>query len=190
MIARTSGLCGLCTFVVPVIVHRRVSAPHVPTPNLTLRSYTPADLAAMYALDVACFARPFRFTRAAMRRYAESPNARVLIADLNTDANTILAGFIILHVETAPNGRAGYIMTLDVDPSYRRLGIAARLMAAAERDARAQNCAALVLHVHTANAPAVAFYERIGFTRSHRVQAFYGPSLDAFVYHKLLLPPI
>ena len=72
---------------------------------IQLRGYEPRDLDTMFRLDEACFEEPFRFTRLAMQRFAESREARVVIAD--SDGN--LAGFAILHVE----GRVGYIVTLD-----------------------------------------------------------------------------
>ena len=61
---------------------------------MRLRGYQADDLDAMHALDVVCFERPFRFTRGAMRRFAEAKKARVVVAE-EGDA---LVGFVILHV--------------------------------------------------------------------------------------------
>lgn len=83
----------------------------------------------MHALDVVCFERPFRFTRGAMRRFAEVKKARVVIAE-EDDA---LVGFVILHLEEGEEGRTGYIITLDMEPGQRRRGIAGLLMREAER---------------------------------------------------------
>jgi [ribosomal protein S18]-alanine N-acetyltransferase len=137
----------------------------------------------MHALDVVCFEKPFRFTRSAMRRFAEARNARVVIAE-ESDA---LVGFVILHIEEAEKGRVGYIITLDVVPELRRRGIAEALMSEAERRAQMDGCAALVLHVFTGNEVAIRFYADMGFVRLHQVEEFYGPGVDAWVYHKLLL---
>jgi ribosomal-protein-alanine N-acetyltransferase len=142
------------------------------------------DLDAMYALDVVCFERPFRFTREAMRRFAEAKKARVVIAE----ESGVLAGFVILHVEAGQDGRSGYVVTLDVDPAFRRRGIAALLMSEVERQARVEGCEAIVLHVFVGNEAAVGFYDRAGFARSHRDEEFYGRGLDAWVYYKLLEP--
>ena len=137
----------------------------------------------MHALDVVCFERPFRFTRDAMRRFAEAKHARVVIAE-EDDA---LVGFVILHMEEVEEGRIGYVVTLDVVPELRRRGIARALMNDAERQARVDGCAALVLHVYTDNEAAIRFYDRAGFARLHRVEGFYGPGVDAWVYHEFLL---
>jgi ribosomal-protein-alanine N-acetyltransferase len=152
--------------------------------TLTLRGYFPTDLDALYALDVVCFAPPFRFSRAAMRRFAEARNAVVVIAD---HAGTV-AGFCILHIERVRTQRIGYIVTLDIAPAYRRQGLAQTLMAEAERQAQAAGCAQLALHVSTGNDAALRFYARIGFTPIGLEPSFYGRELDAQLWRKPLLP--
>ena len=152
--------------------------------GIKLRSYRAGDADAMHALDVVCFERPFRFTRGAMRRFAEVKKARVIVADEGGK----LAGFVILHLEEDEEGRTGYIITLDVEPAQRRKGIAGLLMRDVERQAHMDGCAALVLHVFAGNEAAIRFYDRAGFVRSHRAEDFYGAGLDAWVYHKLLAP--
>jgi ribosomal-protein-alanine N-acetyltransferase len=136
----------------------------------------------MHALDVVCFEKPFRFTRSAMRRFAEAKKARVVIAE-ERDA---LVGFVILHIEDAEKWRVGYIITLDVVPELRRRGIAEALMGEAEQRAHMDGCGALVLHVFTGNEVAIRFYVDMGFVRSRRAEGFYGPGIDAWIYHKLL----
>jgi ribosomal-protein-alanine N-acetyltransferase len=151
---------------------------------LLLRGYRAGDLDAMHALDVVCFERPFRFTRSAMRRFAEAKKARVVLAE----ESGVLVGFVLLHLEDMEQGRAGYVVTLDVAPEHRRRGVAGQLMRAAESQARAEGCAAVVLHVFIGNGSAIRFYERIGFARLQREEDFYGPGMDAWVFHKRLLP--
>ena len=151
---------------------------------MILRNYDPADLDAMHALDIACFERPFRFTRRAMQRFAEAKKARVIISERNDQ----VAGFCILHIEHAEHGRAAYIVTLDVAPEHRRHGIARALMLQAELLAAQAGCTMMALHVFTGNAAATAFYESAGFLPSHRSPGFYGAGLDALVFHKTLVP--
>lgn len=60
----------------------------------------------------------------------------------------------------------GYIMTLGVRESHRRLGIGSRALDEIMQLLRARTvCAEAVLHVKLANEAAVAFYERAGFER-------------------------
>ena len=150
--------------------------------EIGLRGFRAEDVDAMYALDVMCFEKPFRFSRGAMRRFAEAKNALVVIAE-EGDA---LVGFVILDVEMGKKGRTGYVVTLDVDPAFRRRGVAALLMDEVERQARADGCGAIVLHVFVGNESAMKFYASAGYARSHREEEFYGRGLDAWVYYKLL----
>jgi ribosomal protein S18 acetylase RimI-like enzyme len=150
--------------------------------GIRFRSYRADDLHGMHALDVVCFAKPFRFSRAAMRRFSEAANARVILAEDQDE----LVGFVILHIEEAESERVGYIVTLDVSPHRRRLGIAGDLMEQAEQQALEQGCSALFLHVFTGNESALRFYANHGLIRSRREENFYGPKMDAWVFHKLL----
>jgi ribosomal-protein-alanine N-acetyltransferase len=149
---------------------------------MILRGYEPGDLDAMHALDMMCFERPFLFARSAMRRFAEAPKARVVIAEMDG----MMAGFGILHIEQVGKVWAGYIVTLDVDPSLRRSGIAGAVMHETEALAAKAGCSMMALHVFVGNASAIAFYERLRYVLSHRVEAFYGPGLDAWVFQKPL----
>jgi [ribosomal protein S18]-alanine N-acetyltransferase len=154
----------------------------VKTVGITLRPYRAKDLDAMHALDVVCFDKPFRFSRSAMRRFAEAKTARVVIAE-EDDA---LVGFVILDIEATEEESLGYIVTLDVSPPHRRRGLAGQLMQEAERVAIRAGCVAIVLHVFTGNEPAVRFYAGRGFLQAHRERGFYGRGIDAWVFHKPL----
>ncbi|MBW4037612.1 MAG: GNAT family N-acetyltransferase [Acidobacteria bacterium] len=103
---------------------------------MQFRAYCAKDADPMYALDVACFERPFRFSRGTMRRFAEAKNARVIVAE----ERGALVGFVIVDVEASGEGRVGYVVTLDVDPGCRRRGIARGLMMEAETRARREGC--------------------------------------------------
>jgi len=145
---------------------------------IRIRGYEARDLDAMFRLDEACFEEPFRFTRLAMQRFAESHKARVVIADNDGE----LAGFAILHVE----GRVGYIVTLDVAEDFRRQGLARQLMQAMEREAVDAECGVVGLHVFVSNEAAIKFYERAGYERAGDVPGFYGEGLNAWTYRKKL----
>jgi ribosomal-protein-alanine N-acetyltransferase len=155
--------------------------------ELSFRKYQASAVEAMFQLDEVCFSSHFRFSRAQLKHYAEKKNACVSMA-YRGDA---LAGFSIVHVESASH--QGYVVTLDVEPSFRRAGLAAELMRIGEEQARLQGCSEMLLHVFTGNAGAVAFYDRIGYERLGRTEYFYGRdeqghSVDAWLYRRVLLP--
>lgn len=145
-----------------------------------LRGYRPSDLDAMYALDMICFEPQFRFSRSHMRKFAEAPNARVVVAERDGK----LAGFCIVHLESVNGGTVGYIVTLDVEPALRQQGLGQRLMQVAEQQTLAAGVGGMALHVFTGNESAVRFYECLGYRRLDRARNFYGARTDAWVYVK------
>jgi ribosomal-protein-alanine N-acetyltransferase len=147
--------------------------------EVTLRQYRAEDLEAMYALDIVCFEPAFRFSRRAMRRFAEARGAIPILAEIEGGE---LAGFGIAQMEA----RVGYVVTLDVAPAWRRHGLARRLMAEMEARAAAAGAGTMELHVFAGNAGAMRFYEGIAYGRVGMVEGFYGRGLDALVYAKRL----
>lgn len=148
------------------------------TEPLEFGAFHANDLDAMVALDKACFAPEFLFTRSAMRRFAEARKARVLLAC----AGDSLAGFVIVHLEHTAGERVAYLVTLDVAEVHRRRGVARRLLAEMLDQALAGGCLAMMLHVSAGNSAAIGFYEQHGFTRIRSVPGFYGVGLDAALY--------
>jgi [ribosomal protein S18]-alanine N-acetyltransferase len=143
---------------------------------VTLRAYRPGDWEAMYALDVECFAPEFRFSRRAMRGFAEAPGAVTVLADGGGE----LLGFCVVQME----GPVGYVVTLDVAAAWQRRGLARRMMEDVEAKVRTAGGTGMALHVSTGNVGAMRFYESIGYGRSGMVEGFYGQGLDALVYRK------
>ncbi len=154
-----------------------------PLDGITLRDYRPGDANAVYALDLECFEAPFRFTRRALRRLAEEPDAIVLLAEAHSEnAPPKLAGFVIAHME----GQTAYIVTMDVALNLRRRGLARRLMAETESRAGTAGAHEIALHVYTGNTAAIAFYESLGYGRVRMAENFYARGVHALVYRKEL----
>ena len=156
---------------------------------IELRAYQANDLDALQALDAVCFSTAFRFSRAAMRRFAEARNAIVRVAyePLQEDSVSSLAGFCIVHIEVAPGKqKVGYVVTLDVHPRRRGEGLGKRLMGSLEGLAWERGAVAMLLHVSVANAPAIRLYERLGYVRFGVKEQFYAEGGDAFLYRKPL----
>ena len=142
--------------------------------RLNFRGYEERDLEAMFALDTACFAEPFRFSLRAMRQFARAGNAATVVVE--DDGR--LAGFVIAHLE----GETAYVVTIDVAEEYRRRGVGADLLLRSERAfAGARRVA---LHVFEGNTVAVRFYERLGYLRMGEAKGFYGRGMNAVVFEK------
>lgn len=150
--------------------------------QVVLRPGTPADLDAMFQLDCLCFGPPFRFTRGAMARYARQPGAFITVAECEGR----LIAFLIVQVELSADGAEAYLVTLDVDPAYRRLGIAGRLMAAAEAEAAERSASRLLLHVWSENDEATAFYRHRQYQLIGREPGYYGKGREALILSRQL----
>ncbi len=146
-----------------------------------IRDYCGRDLEGIVRLDDVCFQTVFRFSRESMRLYAEAKNAIALVAE---DEGGETAGFVILHMEETRGGRRGYVVTLDVAPQWRRVGLAGRLMDEGEARVVSAGGEWMELHVFAGNEGAIRFYERRGYERVGLRRGFYGAGLDAIVYQK------
>lgn len=155
---------------------------------MDVRDFRTGDIDRMYALDVLCFDPPFRFSRAAMRRFAGAPNAlvRLAVEPEGAGAAEILLGFGIAHLEPSSPGTEGYVVTLDVAPGARGRGVATLLMTELETAAVEAGARAMSLHVFSGNAAAVSLYEKLGYRYIRTAADFYGRGLDAFVYRRAL----
>jgi len=157
--------------------------------RIELRAYRPEDLQAIAALDNVCFEAPFRFSRAAMKRFVEARNAlnRLAWAVDEDSENAILAGFCVVHVERGRReGLLGYVVTLDIAPPYRRCGLAHRLMRSLEAMAARAGAGEMFLHVAAENHGAIRLYERLGYHPVRREKGFYGEGGDAMAYRRAL----
>ena len=146
--------------------------------HATLRDYRLGDWQPMHALDLVCFEPVFRFSRGAMRAFAEAPGAVTVLAEAEGE----LAGFCVAQLKDC----TGYVVTLDVAPASRRRGLARRLMADAESRLHSAGATDIELHVFTGNAAAIRFYESIGYARVGVAENFYAQCLHALLYRKPL----
>jgi len=150
--------------------------------------YRAGDFEAMHRLDLKCFSPVFQFDAETMRKAAESESAIVAVAERGPGHDMV--GFIILHLQGKGARAYAYVVTLDVSPEARRVGIATLMLAHAEEQARTAGARRIALHVAVDNAGAIQFYERRGYLRAGVARGYYREiGLDAFVYSKQLERP-
>lgn len=96
-----------------------------------------------------------------LAEWRESPLSRVIVAADGRRVAGVLAIHAIPFLEHA--GRRGRVVCLVVDEAYRGQGLGARLMAAAEVEARRLGCTEIEVTSSRARAGAHAFYQRMGY---------------------------
>jgi ribosomal-protein-alanine N-acetyltransferase len=74
-----------------------------------------------------------------------------------------------------------YVQTIGVAPAHQRRGLGATLLTALLDDAKRRGLPRVGLEVRVDNAPAIALYERFGFTRIAVRRRYYPSGADALV---------
>lgn len=121
-----------------------------------IRPYAPRDERAVIRLWVRCdLVVPWNNPRQDIERKLRVNPDLFLVGEIRGNlVATCMAGY---------EGHRGWINYLATDPDYRRQGIAARMMEAAEEKLIAMGCPKINLQVRAGNKDAVAFYEAVGY---------------------------
>jgi ribosomal-protein-alanine N-acetyltransferase len=147
--------------------------------NVLLLPLMPNDANVVAAVHQRSFTRPW--PAADFMRFAHAPECHGVVAW----HNGAIAGFIVICVVCGD----AEILTIAIDPVWRRQGIASSLLARAMENAADQGAEALFLEVGVRNEAALSLYERLGFIRAGRRPKYYstpeGPE-DAIVMKRLL----
>jgi ribosomal-protein-alanine acetyltransferase len=102
-----------------------------------------------------------------------------LLTDYNTVAliaktNNALAGFIIAQVEIENNTLFGHIITINVASTYRRKGIASKMLQEIEVIFKQKDIMECHLEVRENNSSALKLYQKIGYQKIGRLEKYYG----------------
>lgn len=148
-----------------------------------IREYRHSDFNALCAIDRMCFSESIAYSPEEMILGLTQPGAFALVAEENGH----LGAFALFCLERR---HLGHVITIDVLPEFRRLGLGRRLMALGEERLKNHGVSRLVLEVDVCNEQAIAFYERLGFAMRRRLRAYYSNGADALLMEKYLeLPP-
>ena len=149
---------------------------------MNYRLYREDDFLQLYAIELACFEPPFRFSRQTMRRLIADPGSATWIAE----EHERMAGFAIVFWAPAPEQPLAYIQTLEVVPAQRNRGVARELLQRVEESARSVGAHVIWLHVAEANLPARRLYEAHGFSQQGREDNYYAKGIPALLYAKAI----
>lgn len=149
------------------------------TADITIRDYRPADFETLWRIDQECFAQGIAYSRAELGHYIRRRSAFTLVAE----REAAVAGFVVAD---CGRSRAGHIITIDLLPGHRRAGLGSALMVAAEERLRAAGARFVYLETAVDNAPAIAFYKRLGYSVVRTVPRYYHGEIDALVMAKRL----
>jgi len=144
-----------------------------------LREYQPSDLEKMCEADRLCFDPRVAYSRGEMSAFLSASGALAIVAEISRHG---IAGFVIAH----RRGERAHIITLDVLPRWRRLGLGRRLMRSCEAKLRNAGVSTIRLETAAGNTAAQSLYRGLGYTCVRRLRGYYVTGEDAWLMEKNL----
>jgi ribosomal-protein-alanine acetyltransferase len=147
--------------------------------SFSIADATLSDVDGLIRLEEASF-RTDRISRQSFRRLVRSPSAICRIAR----AGNAITGYAV--VLTRAGTTAARLYSIAVDKAWQGVGLAATLIADAERTARRRGMTRLRLEVREDNPIAIRLYEKLGFRQTGRRTEYYADKANAIRYEKRL----
>jgi ribosomal-protein-alanine N-acetyltransferase len=147
-------------------------------PAAKLRDYVPADFDALYDLDRICYPSGIAYSRPELRWFLAQADALCVAAEMDAK----IVGFLIADRD----GPLAHIITIDVAPEHRRLGIGTLMLAEIERRLAAFGVRAISLETASDNEAGTAFWQRHGYRTIGVLQGYYLGNQDAYAMQKNL----
>lgn len=143
-------------FTMPTPGNLQVTVRPVNIPKGWQSSSDTGDMAALLAIEEACFEDLWRYDDTAFRDIAAT-HPYFVVAELN--------GRVVGYQFNTVEGEYGYLIRIAVHPSFNGLGIGARLMAEAIRFFQSEHVSRIMLNTQEENVHAHRLYEWFGFIR-------------------------
>ena len=150
--------------------------------SITIEKAFLTSIEALYDIERKSFGEE-AFTRSQIATLLTDPNTISFAASLNGE----IVGFIIALVEVIRRKPSGHIITIDVTPQHRRIGIGKRLLDAVEVQLRSKGVDECCLEVREDNMAALALYAKKGYAKVGRLEKYYGMSHGLYLRKRLML---
>jgi len=147
--------------------------------HMLIRAAALHDLNNLVDLENECFTAD-KMQRKHYRALLTKPSAKIFLAE---DDHKVVGCLVVLFRKNTSRAR---IYSLAVSPAYRHLGIAKKLCAAIEDEAKWRNCASILLEVRPDNHAAISFYQKNGYEIFGSYTKFYEDGTDAWRMKKIL----
>jgi len=122
----------------------------------------------LYEIEIECFNKE-AFTKQQIASLLSDYNTVSLIAKVDGE----IVGFIIGMMLIEENLLNGHILTIDVLPTYRRKGIAQRLLQEMEKIFKEKGVKTCCLEVREDNIAAFQLYQKLGYKKVAKLKKYY-----------------
>ena len=144
---------------------------------ITYREATALDIPVLVSMDREYFPHT-AWPAEQFRGEIGKPTRFFLVAESDSEIIAYAGAFL-------PNaGGEGDIMTIAVNPKFRRTGIAKELIARLESWATARGAIAMMLEVDVSNENAIALYAKLGYETLNIRKNYYGYGRDAQIMRR------
>jgi ribosomal-protein-alanine N-acetyltransferase len=137
--------------------------------EITIEDASVRFLNKLYDIQKQCFERE-AFTKQQIAYLLTDYNAIGLAARVNGE----IAGFAIGRIDIVRNTPFRHILTVDIAPSYRRKGIAQKLLREIEDIFKEKGVKECCLEVREDNAAALNLYQKLGCNKVGKLEKYYG----------------
>ena len=146
---------------------------------IPIRPYRSSDFQTLCAIDRECFSDQIAYSPEEMALGLIQPGSFSFVAEQDSR----IVAFVLACTERR---KLGHIITIDVLPAARRLGLGKRLMLLAEETLRERSVERVILEVSVLNEDAIHFYESLGYVNRRIIPQYYTDGTDAFLMEKSL----
>lgn len=179
--------------------------------EVLIRPFRPDDWDGVFLLDQACFAPPYRLEYPRLRALVEDPTVAVLVIEAREepgpgrdgtegeraagpaaaepeaeDPYAVVGGLLLKHDQEAERL---VVISVMVDPGFRRVGLGRRLIGWAEKIARSRKLPQLLAPLEIENVDGAAFLAALGFTREPGAPPFFADPAGGHLWSRSLADP-
>jgi len=94
-----------------------------------------------------------------------------------------ICGYGVASIHRRDERIFGHIVSIAVDPAYRRRGIGTKIIRELIRRLQHAGCSGVSLEVRVTNIPALSMYGKLGFTQLSIIRNYYRDGEDAALMH-------
>ncbi len=137
--------------------------------ELKIETATIKQLDELFKIEEDCFDQE-AFTKQQIAYLLSDFNTIALIAKSTND----IAGFVIAQIEVEENTEYGHIVTINVAPSFRRKGVATKLLQEIVSFLKQRSITQIRLEVREDNNPALKLYNKLDYKIQGKLDRYYG----------------
>ncbi|MEM1539208.1 MAG: ribosomal protein S18-alanine N-acetyltransferase [Candidatus Bathyarchaeia archaeon] len=151
------------------------------TAKITIEDASIRHLDRLYDIERECF-KSEAFSKHQIAQLLTHQNSVSLIAK---DNNTVV-GFVIGMVYSENGELTGHILTIDVHPSHRRMGIGAKLLQEIEKIFIGKGVGKCRLEAREDNLAALKLYTKLGYKKVRKLKDYYYKNAHGILFEKTL----